>query len=112
MKVKLHLKERFYLGNILPQENTLVNYQLKKRILEKVNVTEEDKEKLGFKVSDDGTGAEWDAKKDFENPKEIDFSDDERKYIQESIEKLSDGTHPDEYWVVVGTIYDKISVYK
>lgn len=108
MKVSLHLKERFYLGNILPHENSLVDFQLKKRIVEKVQVTDEEKNEFGFKVNEQDGSASWDAKKDFENPKEIDFSEDERKYIQESIEKLSDGTHPDEYWVTVGSIYEKM----
>jgi hypothetical protein len=109
MKVKLHLKERFYLGNILPQENSLVDFQLKKRITEKIQVSDEEKNELGFKVNDEDNSATWDAMKDFENPKEIEFSDDERGYIRKAIEAGSGSVHPDEYWVIVGTIYDKMA---
>ncbi len=108
MKVNLHLKERFYLLNILPQENALVDFQLKKRIIDKVVVTDEDKNGVGFNVNEQTGEVTWDAKKDFENPKEVDFSEDERKYIRQSIEKLSDGVHPDEYWLIVQTLYDKV----
>lgn len=109
MKVSLHLKERFYLGNILPQENSLVDFQLKKRIVERIQVTDDEKNDIGFKVNEQDGSATWDARKDFENPREFEFSDDEVKYIRSSIEKLSDGTHPDEYWITVGTIYDKMN---
>ncbi len=53
MKVKLLMKERLYLMNILPNQNSLVDYQLKKSIIKKVEVTDEDRDLRDFKTEDD-----------------------------------------------------------
>lgn len=109
MKVKLHVKERLYLMNILPQENSLVNYQLKKGLIQKIEVSEKEKEELSFQVNEKTKDITWDAQKDFENPTEFDFNDQERQYVRDAIEKLSDGSHPDEFWLIVTNVYDKMA---
>ena len=108
MKRKLHIKERLYLMNILPQENSLVNFQLKKGLMKKVELTDEDREKFEIKVYEESQNMTWNAQKDFDNPTEFEFSDMECEYVRKAIEALSDGQHPDEYWLIVTTLYDKL----
>ncbi len=101
------MKERLYLMNILPNQNSLVDYQLKKSIIKKVEVTDEDRDLIDFKTEDDKNYT-WDAEKDMANQREFDFTDQERLYVRNAIERLSDGEHPDEYWIIVMLLYDKL----
>lgn len=111
MKTKLLIKERLYLMNVLPQQNSLIEYQLKKSIIQKVEITDEDKALVDFKQENE-RNVTWDAKKDMDNPKEFEFTDQECQYVRKAIEALSDGEHPDEYWIVVMLLYDKLDVTK
>jgi hypothetical protein len=111
MKTKLLIKERLYLMNILPQQNSLVEYQLKKSIIKKVEITDEDKNLVDFKQESENN-VTWDAKKDADNQKEFEFTDQECLYVRKAIEALSDGEHPDEYWIIVTMLYDKLDVTK
>ena len=111
MKTKLLIKERLYLMNVLPQQNSLIEYQLKKSIIQKVEITDEDKALVDFKQESENN-VTWDAKKDMDNPKEFEFTDQECQYVRKAIEALSDGEHPDEYWIVVMLLYDKLDVTK
>lgn len=108
MKTKFHIKERLYLMNVLPKENSLVDYQLKKGLIKKLEITDSDKELYGFSVEDGGGSIKWDPKKDFENPAEFELSDQERDYARNAVESASDGTHNDEYWMVLTGIYEKL----
>ncbi len=109
MKVELHVKERIYAMNVLPKENSLIDYQLKKRIVGKLGLTDEEKNKLDFKVNNDDGSINWDAKKDFESPASIEFSEDEVAYITKSIQAASDGVHNDEFWLILTTVHDKLN---
>ena len=111
MKTKLLIKERLYLMNVLPQQNSLIEYQLKKSIIQKVEITDEDKALVDFKQENE-SNVTWDAKKDMDNPKGFEFTDQECQYVRKAIEALSDGEHPDEYWIVVMLLYDKLDVTK
>lgn len=111
MKTKLLIKERLYLMNVLPQQNSLVEYQLKKSIIQKVEITDEDKALVDFKQESE-SNVTWDAKKDADNPKEFEFTDQECQYVRKAIEALSDGEHPDEYWIMVMMLYDKLDITK
>ena len=62
MKTKLLIKERLYLMNVLPQQNSLIEYQLKKSIIQKVEITDEDKALVDFKQENE-SNVTWDAKK-------------------------------------------------
>ncbi len=111
MKTKLLIKERLYLMNVLPQQNSLIEYQLKKSIIQKVEITDEDKALVDLKQESE-SNVTWDAKKDADNPKEFEFTDQECQYVRKAIEALSDGEHPDEYWIMVMLLYDKLDVTK
>ncbi len=108
-KVSLHVKERIYLMNVMPQENSLVNFQLKKELMNKLEISDEEKTKLKFSVNEKENNVTWDPEIDMANPVEIEFNDQETAYMREAIEKLSDGAHPDEFWLIITTIYDKLS---
>ena len=45
----LNIKDRFYFLQLLPKENSYMDFNLKKSILGKVAVTKEDIEKFGIK---------------------------------------------------------------
>ena len=111
MKTKLLIKERLYLMNVLPKQNSLIEYQLKKSIIQKVEITDEDKALVDFKQESE-SNVTWDAKKDMDNLKEFEFTDQECQYVRKAIEALSDGEHPAEYWIVVMLLYDKLDVTK
>ena len=113
MKTKLLIKERLYLMNVLPQQNSLIEYQLKKSIIQKVEITD-DQTLYAHWIAGAVTVTfdAWDAKKDMDNPKEFEFTDQECQYVRKAIEALSDGEHPDEYWIVVMLLYDKLDVTK
>ena len=111
MKTKLLIKERLYLMNVLPQQNSLIEYQLKKSIIQKVEITDEDRTLVDLKQESE-SNVTWDAKKDADNPKEFEFTDQECQYVRKAIEALSDGEHPDEYWIMVMLLYDKLDVTK
>ena len=94
--------------NILPQENSLVNFQLKKALMKKVELTDAERKKFEVKINEESQNMTWNAQKDFDDPTEFEFSEMECEYVRNAIEALSDGQHPDEYWLIVTSLYDKL----
>ena len=94
--------------NILPQENSLVNFQLKKALMKNVELTDAEREKFEVKINEESQNMTWNAQKDFDDPTEFEFSEMECEYVRNAIEALSDGQHPDEYWLIVTSLYDKL----
>ena len=81
--MELHIKDRIYIPQLLPAQNSFMEYNLKREIIKKVALTEKDKDEYVI-VEDQQTGKEtWDSKKDME-PLVVEFSKQEIDYLKKS----------------------------
>lgn len=104
--MKLNIKDRIYFPQLLPQNNSYMDFNLKKSILAKVALTGKDKEIYNIQENQDERSITWDSKKDHEEPLEVEFSKEELTYLRKACEGLSDTAYPDDFWSVVEKIYE------
>lgn len=107
--MELRIKDRLYFPQILPQQNTFMEFAMKREILKKVAITEEDRERFEIEEKPDEQRIVWNIEKDFAQPLEVDFSDAELEYLKKGCEKMSDKTLPDDFWNLVERIYDALN---
>lgn len=105
--MELSIKDRLYLPVFLPKEGNFKQFNLKKEILRKIEISETEREEINLHENADTKRIEWDVEKD--KPLHIDFSKDEMEYLKMVCEKISDENLPDDMWGTVSTIYDSIS---
>ena len=96
--MELNIKDRLYIPVILPKEGTFKDFNTKKEILRKIEISAGEREAVGLREK------EWDIEKD--TPLAIDFAGDELAYLKQACEKISDEKLPDDMWIVVEKIYD------
>ena len=101
----LHIKDRIYIPQILPQQNNLKEFYLKRSVFEKVAITEEDRKNYNIQEDKENGRITWDVEKD-KTPLTVSFSEDEINYLKGACEKLVDMNYPDDFWNVVEKIYD------
>lgn len=104
----LHIKERLLIPTFLPEKGNFMEFNLKKSILKKVALTEQDKTDYEIVEKKEEKRIEWNVQKDIETPLTIEFSQEELKYLQKSCEAISELQLPDEVWAIVEHIYDEI----
>lgn len=104
----LHIKERLLIPTFLPERGNFMEFNLKKSILKKIALTEQDKADYEIVEKKDEKRIEWNVQKDIETPLTIEFSQEELKYLQKSCEAISEQQLPDEVWAIVEHIYDEI----
>lgn len=106
--MKLHIIERLYITQMLPEQNLFMDFALKKSILNKVGITPEEKETYKIEEKPEEGKIVWDTQKDMENPVEINFTPEELKYISKACEALTEapGPKPDGFWLTVEKIYN------
>lgn len=104
--MELQIKDRLYIPAILPKEGNFKDFNLKKEILRKIEISETEREAVGLKENPDNNRIEWDVKKD--TPLCVDFTSDEMDYLKRSCEKMSDENLPDDMWGCVEKIYNAI----
>lgn len=105
--MELHIKDRLYFPQLLPQQNTFMEFAMKRDILKKVGLTKEDQEKFEIKEYPEDQRIVWNVEKDMAQPLTVDFSDAELEYIKRGCEVLSEQTLPDDFWVLVERIYNE-----
>lgn len=105
--MELTIKDRLYIPALLPKEGNFRQFNLKKEILRKIEISETEREEINLHENADTKRIEWDVEKD--KPLHIDFSKDEIEYLKVVCEKISDENLPDDMWGTVSTIYDSIS---
>ena len=88
--MELHIIDRIYIPTILPAENTFMDFNLKRGIINKVAITQEDVEKYHIEEIKEERRTKWDINVDRENPLMEDFSRDELNYLKAACEKLAD----------------------
>lgn len=102
----LHIKDRIYIPQLLPAQNSFMEYNLKREIIKKVALTEKDKEEYSI-VEDQKAGkVTWDSEKDMSTPLVVEFTQQEIDYLKKSCEALAESTYPDDLWATVEKIYD------
>ena len=79
-------------------------FNLKKSILRKIEISEEERKEINFRENKEESRLEWDVEK--ETPLNVDFSKEETDYLRKSFEKISDEELPDDMWETVKRIYD------
>lgn len=103
--MELHIIDRIYIPTILPAENTFMDFNLKRGIINKVAITQEDVEKYHIEEIKEERRTKWDINVDRENPLVVDFSRDELDYLKAACEKLAETPAPDNLWATVEKIY-------
>ena len=102
--MELSIKDRLYLPNFLPAKGTFMDFNLKKSILRKIEISEDERKEINFRENKEENRLEWDVEN--ETPLIVDFSTEETDYLRKSFEKISDEDLPDEMWETVKRIYD------
>lgn len=106
--MELNIKDRLYIPVILPKEGTFKDFNTKKEILRKIEISAGEREAVGLHENEENGRIEWDIEKD--TPLAIDFAGDELAYLKQACEKISDEKLPDDMWIVVEKIYDGYSI--
>lgn len=104
--MELNIKDRIYIPRMLPEQGKFMEFNLKRSIIQKVVLTDEDRDKYSIVEHKDEGRVEWDSNKDFECPLNVDFTKEELDYLKNSCEALVESAYPDDFWVTVEKIYD------
>jgi len=104
--MELLIKDRLYIPAFLPKEGNFRQFNIKKEILRKIEITESEREETGLKENQETKRIEWDIEKD--KPLIIEFTPEEMDYLKQSCERISDENLPDDMWSVVEKIYNFI----
>lgn len=105
--MELYIKDRFYIPMLFPKKGNYHQFNLKKEIIKKIDISPEEREELGWKEDSETKNITWDSTKD--TPFVVDFSNDEINYLRECCENISDQELPDDLWPTVAKIYDIIN---
>lgn len=103
--MELHILDRIYIPAILPGENNFTDFNLKRNIIKKVAITEEDVAKYEIKEAPEEQKTKWNPVTDRDNPLVVDFTSEELAYLKSACEKLADKPAPDNLWATVEKIY-------
>lgn len=105
--MELQIKDRLYIPTFLPQKGNFKEFNLKKEILRKIEISESEREEVGLTENKETKRIEWDITKDV--PLNVEFNADELSYLKESCEKLSDQKLQDDMWQCIEKIYNAIN---
>ena len=72
--MELHIKDRIYIPQLLPAQNSFMEYNLKREIIKKLALTEKNIEEYAIVEDAQTVKVKWDSKKDMEQPLMVDFS--------------------------------------
>ncbi len=104
--MELTIKDRLYLPTFLPARGNFKEFNLKKEILRKIAIGDEERKEINLRENAEDKRIEWDVEK--EKPLTVEFSKDEKEYLRASCEKISDEELPDDMWDTVSRLYDFI----
>ena len=103
--MELYIKDRIYLLSILPPTGTFKEFILKKDLIKRIGLTEQDKKFYRIETEDDNT--KWDIDIDKNNPLKVTFSQSDIEYLKKTIESISEIEHSDDMWVSIERIYNE-----
>lgn len=104
--MELHIKDRIYFPQLLPAQNSFMEFNLKREIMKKVGLTEQDKADYNIQEDRENGRITWDVEKDLQTPMVVDFTKEELAYLKKGCESLAETQAPDDFWSVVEKIYD------
>ena len=104
--MELVIKDRLYIPAFLPKEGNFKDFNTKKSILQKIEITPDERQAVDLRENQETKRIEWDVEKD--TPLIVDLSTDEMQYLKTSCEKISDQSLPDDMWQTVEKLYDAI----
>lgn len=105
--MEIQIKDRLLIPALLPKEGNFQQFNLKKSILAKIEVTEKEREEINIRENPETNRIEWDVEKD--TPLVILFTHEEMEYMKQVFEKLSDQSLHDDMWATVEKIYDSLN---
>ena len=104
--MELHIIDRLAIPALLPKEGNFKQYNLKKSILSKIEIGEQEREEVNLRQNPETNRIEWDTEKD--TPLTILFTHEEMEFLKESCEKLSDEPLQDYMWATIEKVYDAV----
>lgn len=104
--MELYIKDRLYFPSLLPECKSFLEFNLKRQILNKVFISDEDKEKFEITHDPENGTVRWNAKMDADNPKTVEFTKEELTLIQRGCESLDGQPFPDDFWKFVERIWE------
>ena len=109
MTMNLYIKDRIYFPAIFPAKGTFSEFHLKREIIRKIYITEEDRKKYSIKEDQASGQITWDSEKDIQEPLVVEFSEAEAAFIKKCCEQLNDNLYPDDFWVTIERIYSGVN---
>ena len=103
----LTIKDRLYLPSFLPARGNFKEFNLKKEILRKIAISDDERQEINLRENAEDKRIEWDVEK--ERPLLVEFSKEEMDYLKKACERISDEELPDDMWATVETVYNEIA---
>ena len=85
-----------------------MEFNLKKSIINKVAITDEDRERFHIATDQQKGVITWDSEKDMAEPLEVSFTTEELEFLKKSCENLTEKENTDDFWTVVEKIYNSL----
>lgn len=104
--MELRIKHRLILPLLLPKEGTFAEFNLKKSIIGKIEISEKERADINLRQSEESGNIEWDTAKDV--PLEPMLTQDEMAYLKKAIENLSEQKLSDDHWDTCQVVYDAL----
>ena len=105
--MELTIKDRLYLPSFLPARGNFKEFNLKKDILRKIAISDDERQEINLRENAEDKRIEWDVEK--ERPLLVVFSKEEMDYLKKACERISDEELPDDMWVTVEAVYNEIA---
>lgn len=105
--MELTIKDRLYLPSFLPARGNFKEFNLKKDILRKIAISDDERQEINLRENAEDKRIEWDVEK--ERPLLVVFSKEEMDYLKKACERISDEELPDDMWATVETVYNEIA---
>jgi hypothetical protein len=107
--MELTIKDRLYLPSFLPARGNFKEFNLKKDILRKIAISDDERQEINLRENAEDKRIEWDVEK--ERPLLVEFSKEEMDYLKKACERISDEELPDDMWATVETVYNEIAKF-
>lgn len=104
--MKLNIKDRLYITQLLPANGNFMEYALKRSITGKVALTKEEQEKYEIREMPEENKLVWNSEMDAKEPVNVDFTSEEIGYLKKSCEAVIESPHSDDFWHTVEKIYN------
>lgn len=106
--MELHIKERIYFPQLLPQQGSFMEFNLKRSIMKKVGITDQDRTEYNIQEDNENKRVVWDRAKDIESPLCVEFTEEELGLLRKGCEQFTDKETPapDDFWELVEKVYD------